>query len=118
MEVSMFPKSVTILGEKWSIKVIDYNDDDFMDEETGGRCYAHTRQITVRNYLHEEISRERATAIMKHILRHEIVHAFLGEAGLWANSLDTGSWAMNEEMVDFFAKNIPKIIAVYQRCGI
>ena len=114
----MFPKTVSILGEKWKIRVVDFDDDDYLDEETGGYCATHIRKITVRNYLKEDITRERAEAVMKHLLRHELVHAFLGESGLWANSLEVQSWATNEEMVDWLAKNINKIAAVYKRCGI
>ena len=31
----MFPKTVSILGEKWKIRVVDFDDDDYLDEETG-----------------------------------------------------------------------------------
>ncbi len=113
-----FPKKVKILGEGWKIRVIDYDDDDFMDEEVGGYCDAYTRTITVRNYAQEDMQRDRVEAVMKHILRHELVHAFLGESGLWSNSLDTESWATNEEMVDWCAKNIPKIAEAYRVCGV
>lgn len=38
------------------------------------------------------------------ILRHEIIHTFLYESGL-----DTESWGRNEEIVDWFALQLPKI---------
>ena len=55
----------------------------------------------------------------KKILRHEIIHAFFNESGLQssANQFD-GAWAQNEEMVDWFAIQSPKIFAVYQNLGI
>lgn len=43
-------------------------------------------------------------------LRHEIIHAFLYESGLFVNSnLFEEGWAMNEEMIDFFAIQYDKI---------
>ena len=40
------------------------------------------------------------------VLRHEIIHAFLDQSGLACNS----DWAKNEEMIDFFAMQFPKIM--------
>ena len=42
--------------------------------------------------------------------RHEIIHAFLFESGLAENS----SWAQNEEMVDFFAIQFPKLVEAFK----
>ena len=50
----------------------------------------------------------------KKILRHEIIHAFLFESGLAENSATSESWATNEEMVDFFAIQFPKILSIYE----
>lgn len=51
-------------------------------------------------------------------LRHEIVHGFLYESGLNASSLqyDAG-WAENEEMVDWFAVQSPKIYKAFEKAG-
>lgn len=46
----------------------------------------------------------------KSVMRHEIIHAFLFESGL-----DTCSWANNEEMVDFFAIQFPKLLKVFEQ---
>ena len=51
----------------------------------------------------------------KQLMRHEIVHAFLSESGLSANALSPdGAWALNEEMVDWFAIQGPKIVSARQ----
>ena len=50
----------------------------------------------------------------KEILRHEITHAFLSESGLADSASPTdGVWAKNEEMVDWFAIQSPKIYKVF-----
>lgn len=48
------------------------------------------------------------------ILRHEIIHAFLHESGLDACTGPAESWATNEEMVDWFAIQSPKIFKVFR----
>lgn len=50
----------------------------------------------------------------KKVLRHEVIHAFLGESGLRNNSY----WAENEEMVDWLAIQAPKIFKTFQELGI
>ena len=47
----------------------------------------------------------------KKLIRHEIIHAFLFESGLGENS----NWAQNEEMVDWLAFQIPKVVEVFQK---
>ena len=48
------------------------------------------------------------------ILRHEIIHAFLHESGLDDCAGAAESWATNEEMVDWFAIQSPKIFKVFR----
>ena len=50
-------------------------------------------------------------------MRHEITHAFLNESGLDANASDTDCWAKNEEMVDWFAIQSPKIYKAFNEVG-
>ena len=50
----------------------------------------------------------------REILRHEIIHAFLHESGLDACSGSADSWATNEEMVDWFAIQSPKIFKIFR----
>lgn len=54
----------------------------------------------------------------KSVLRHEIMHAFLSESGLCNNSNKSDSWAVNEEMIDWFAIQSPKIFNVFQELGV
>jgi hypothetical protein len=52
------------------------------------------------------------------VIRHEIIHAFLYESGMKENSSATQSWVENEEMVDWFAIQLPKIYKVYKELDI
>lgn len=47
--------------------------------------------------------------IIKQTIRHELTHAFLFESGL-AHSSD---WATNEEIVDWIARQFPKMAATF-----
>lgn len=50
------------------------------------------------------LSKNTAPLYKKHILKHELVHAFLYESGL-----DDQSWGGNEEIVDWIALQLDKI---------
>lgn len=52
--------------------------------------------------------------LAKKVTRHEIIHAFFYESGLWVNSNDIEGWAMNEEMIDWFAIQFPKMLKVFK----
>lgn len=60
---------------------------------------------------------EDSESYMKKNLRHEIIHAFLFESGLAHNSMKSRNWAVNEEMVDFFAVQSPKILKAFEEVG-
>lgn len=89
--------SIDILGEKWDVVLSNEKNDPELKNNDG---YTFTkvgaRRIVVGkdSYLSAE-----------HILRHELIHAFLFETGLGFCS----NWAHNEEMVDYFARNWTKI---------
>jgi hypothetical protein len=55
--------------------------------------------------------------LQKQVLRHEIIHAFLLESGLNVNSNDVKQWATNEEMVDWFAIQLPKLSKAFKEAG-
>lgn len=51
----------------------------------------------------------------KETLRHELIHAYLYESGLNESAYSSSeSWARNEEMIDFFAIQGPKIMKTWQ----
>lgn len=57
--------------------------------------------------------------LVKQVLKHEIVHAFLVESGLAFSSHSTsGAWAMNEEMVDWIAWNGEKLHKAWKEAGL
>ena len=51
-------------------------------------------------------------------VRHEVIHAYLAESGLNGSANPTNCWALNEEMVDWFAIQTPKIIKTFSELGV
>lgn len=60
-------------------------------------------EILIFNYKQSAESVKDLIAYQKKVLRHEIVHAFLYESGLWQNAYGSKCWAKNEEMIDWMA---------------
>lgn len=114
---------IDILGTEYTIYVKNYSDDPYFKRccASGYRdamlkeivlCDLHTFP-GFKNETDEYILR-----FHKENLRHEIVHAFLYESGLDANSQNNGSsWADNEEIVDWFAIQGPKICKAWKEAG-
>lgn len=113
-------KEVHILGECYKIRFAKYEDDAYLkDNDLCGYCDLVERVIVIA-YSNTVPGRE-DSPLTVHILserktiRHEIVHAFLMESGLDSDSISlNSSWARNEEMVDWFAIQGPKIMKAWQ----
>lgn len=81
--------------------------------DCGGYCNAYSHKIVIANLDKCEDENEVKKELQKENIRHEITHAFLNESGLRYNAKDTDCWAKNEEMVDWFAIQSPKIYKVF-----
>lgn len=110
---------VDILGSEWTIK---YLDEDPRFEQADGFTNEALREITIENVKATNdplaIDLPSQYANQKRVLRHEIIHAYLFESGLGESSYPCEAWAVNEEMVDWFARNFPKITATFEKLNI
>lgn len=109
---------VNILGIYYTVIVKKY-DEDSEFERYDGYCNGHVKEIVICDLR----SRERwktepdktVSEAQKRNLRHEIVHAFFEESGLAQNAMATdGSWARNEEMIDWIAIQGEKIYKAWK----
>ena len=106
---------VNILGAPWTIK-------EGTEQEYPGLvgCDGYTdssiRTIIIEKMLDNQdpLVKQDLDEYRKTVTRHEIIHAFLFESGLEGCSCESDNWAMNEEMVDWFAIQFPKILEVYR----
>lgn len=110
--------TVNILGTEYTIEFKKENEDK-MFSEANGYCDYTRRRIVVLANPRENDDVDNWQFEQKRIVRHELTHAFLCESGLIGNTycVDNG-WAMNEEMVDWFAIQSPKIFKVFQELEI
>lgn len=109
-------KTVNILGTDYEIHFVDEFPEYLKDvgEGAGGLCNRHDRHIFIKRCNVKDMTVEGSERCDKDTLRHEIIHAYLSESGLSANASHCyGSWAENEEMVDWFAIQSPKIYKTF-----
>ena len=112
---------IDVLGTEYKIEYRNIKNDRKLDE-TEGYTDLYKKLIVIgnieqRNYFKDE-PKEKISIVKNKVLRHEIVHAFLYESGLDTNSNRSYSWADNEEMVDWFAIQSPKIYEIYKKLNI
>ncbi len=116
-------ETVSILGTDYTIQVKKYDEDEiFARCNFAAYCNGYTKEIvlcdmsTYKGCEHE--SRATLDVLEKQQLRHEIIHAFYIESGLDDNCFAfDGPWANNEEMVEWFALQGPKIYKAWQSAG-
>ena len=114
---------INVLGAEYTITVKRYDEDEaFARRSIDGYCDGWTRQIVVcdmstyEGWEHEPP--ETIKEAQKEVLRHEIVHAFFNQSGLADSAFAPDmAWAKNEEMVDWFAIQGPKIYRAWQEAG-
>ena len=103
---------VNILGQEYRVIFNDVTDPRL--ETADGYCDFTTKQIVVRSDIPETVDTVADLDVYKNkVLRHEIVHAFLYESGL-----DNNSWGGNEEIVDWIALQLVKIVQVVDKIDI
>ncbi len=109
---------INVLGQVYTIYVKKYDEDPiFKANHWEGYCGDTTKTIVIGDLRTFPGSGTTPNEIlfkaMKKNLRHEIVHAFLNESGLGVNThVPRCPWTQNEEMVDWFAIQLPKIYKV------
>ena len=109
---------INILGTEWNVLYHTIEENESF-ASCDGYCDPSAKKIHFRKYTETEDFRgyENRELLQKKTLRHEIIHAFMFESGLWRNTGDVETWAMNEEMVDWIAIQMPKMVKAMQDAG-
>lgn len=110
-------KVVNVLGTDYSIVFLPEDSDEFRDKECDGYADPTLKQLVIAIFTPEANSVGKLDEYQKNIMRHEIIHAFFYESGLWGNSNASKYWALNEEMVDWLALQHNKIHAAFKKAG-
>ena len=108
----MMRKIVNILGTEYEI-IIDAPD-EMLPEDADGAMDHSVKRIVVAKFESDRDSVKDLDVYRKKALRHEIIHAFLFESGLWNNSGNVTAWGQSEEITDWFAIQSPKIMKVFE----
>ena len=88
----MIDKQISILGQNYTVKFENTRTDKVL-KECDGECRWYKKEIIIDDELEEN---------KHHVIKHEIVHAFLAESGL-------KQYREDELIVDWIAWNIEKI---------
>ena len=86
-------KTISILGQDWTIKVIDEDEDERLSE-VDGFCDHTTKTCVIAKRKPSKMDKSNMQNYIDKVIRHEIVHSFLYESGLAHNN----EWAQNEEI--------------------
>lgn len=107
---------VSILGTEYEVLFKTLAEDQQL-EYSDGYTDVHNKKIVIRHYVAEEREEDMSWPLLENenkTTRHELVHAFLFESGMHVNSSYSANWATNEEMVDWMAIQMPKIMKAYE----
>ena len=118
--IYMSAKKINVLGTEYTIEVVKISEcEELKENKWCGSCDKFSHKILIGDASEVEffgkLNEEEQKHCMKQTMRHEIVHAFLNESGLQGSSLfyDNG-WATNEEMIDWFALQFPKMLKIFE----
>jgi hypothetical protein len=95
---------IDILGSKYTITQSNEVDDPCL-KNCSGYCDHSVKKIVIDTFHSDLMSMEDLDEYRKKVIRHELVHAFLFESGLGEDS-----WGNNEEIVDWIAYQLPKMM--------
>lgn len=115
-------KKVNILGTTYKVYLnVPSTKDERLDGLFGYTSF-HDKRIVVADIRTvpgwESSDEVTAQDVFASTVRHEIIHAYLCESGLMGSSNSVNCWAMNEEMVDWFAIQMPKLIKTFRELGV
>lgn len=99
--------TVNILDSEYQIIESNKLEDDELNQ-SDGYCDFSVKKIVIDTFKQCPGSQEDLDRYKQQVIRHEIVHAFLHESGLDANS-----WASDEEIVDWIALQFPKMMKAF-----
>lgn len=111
---------IDVLGTKYNLRRVNSGQDEYMDKMSfGGYCDGAKKEIFILNLKTvpdwENEPEESISNQERETIRHELIHAFLNESGLqWSSFVPERAWAKNEEMVDWFAIQFPKLIKAFK----
>ncbi len=103
---------IEILGAEWIVKEQSEAENERL-KDCDGYCDWTAKEIVIQREAVGTLGD--MEAYINKVKRHEIVHAFLFESGLAECSGSSDTWALNETMVDWFARQGVKIYNAWEQ---
>nr|DAN85423.1 MAG TPA: SprT-like family protein [Caudoviricetes sp.] len=109
---------INVLGTEYTI-CERTEEQDCRLKNCDGYCDKTSKEIVIIKITDDNCDLHKPKWYTDKLLRHEIVHAFLFESGMHeCTNWDAKDSCHNEQLVDWFAIQSPKIFKVYQELGI
>lgn len=103
-----FIEHINILGTEYTAELIEENK-DIKFKDADGYVDPTIHLIRVALFEPDLATVSNVATYLKKVMRHEIIHAYLFESGLAECSSSVTNWGQNEEMVDWIARQLPKM---------
>lgn len=100
---------VNVLGTPYTILLMREDEDEKL-QSMSGYCDSSIHTIVVEDIVPTTMTLANLDEVRRRVIRHELVHAFLFESGLAQET-----WAENEEIVDWIARQFPKMNEAFQK---
>lgn len=93
--------------------MLDVPEEDMPKDADG--CMDHsTKTIKILKMEQHENSVRDLENYKRKVLRHEIIHAFFYESGLWNQSGGSDAWGYDETITDWLAIQSPKLMKAFK----
>ena len=109
----------SILGTEYKVQICSPEEEKLLTQ-CDGFCDKTTHRCVVATKS-DDCDLENFAAYQRKVMRHEILHAFMFESGLDGNIHRGGTSPVgghDEQMIDWFACQYPKIRRVYEALGV
>lgn len=112
------PDKANILGTEYKI-IYDNEDNDPRMKKGDGYCEFYAKEIHIDKSVFEQnnddpFQMKNLDIYGLKVIRHEVIHAFILESGLW----ECCEWAQSEELTDWIARQFPKIQDCFEDMGV
>lgn len=105
---------INVLGAKWKIEDRSPDKDELLTDRYG-YCDPSIKLIVLRTGQEYDEVKD-YDQIRKSTLRHELIHAFMCESGLYEN-MTHPEIGVDETMVDWVAIQFPKMVDLFKKVG-
>lgn len=103
---------ISILGTAYTV-LFDVPEEE-MPEGADGCMDQSIKTIKIGIFEPSRDSLKNLNEYKNKVLRHEVIHAFLYESGMWNNSGSSEAWGQDETITDWIAIQFPKILEVFR----